>query len=155
MREGYSSPIRRASEMPHIDRIFQIGIRGQGSARREDVEAALAYGSEIITAYEVHEHGMRSVLDRIPAGGTYYLSIDADGLDPTEMPAVAAPVPGGVLFHQVRTLIHGLVSKGRVAGMDIVEITPKRDVNGISSIIAGRLMFNLIGAAVRADYFGE
>jgi agmatinase len=33
-REGYSSTIRRASEMSHIDSIFQIGIRGQGSARR-------------------------------------------------------------------------------------------------------------------------
>ncbi|MGD9176200.1 MAG: arginase family protein, partial [Desulfobacterales bacterium] len=31
--EGYSSPIRRASELSHIDRIFQIGMRGQGSAR--------------------------------------------------------------------------------------------------------------------------
>ena len=28
IREGYSSPIRRASELSHIDRIFQIGMRG-------------------------------------------------------------------------------------------------------------------------------
>ena len=33
VREGLSSPIRRASEMSHIDKIFQIGIRAQGSAR--------------------------------------------------------------------------------------------------------------------------
>ena len=31
--DGYSSPIRRASEMEHIGEIFQIGIRSQGSAR--------------------------------------------------------------------------------------------------------------------------
>jgi agmatinase len=37
--------------------------------------------------------------------------------------------------------------------MDIVEITPKRDVNGISAITAGRLIVNLIGRAVRAGYF--
>src|SRR5437773_1345678 len=42
--DGYSSPIRRASEMAHMDRIFQIGIRAQGSARQEEVDAALAYG---------------------------------------------------------------------------------------------------------------
>jgi agmatinase len=53
----------------------------------------------------------------------------------------------------VRKLIHGLVRKGRVLGMDIVEITPSADVNNITSIVAGRLIVNLIGAAVRADSF--
>jgi agmatinase len=53
----------------------------------------------------------------------------------------------------MRKLIHGLVNKGKVVGMDIVEITPSTDVNNISCITAGRLIVNLIGAAVRADYF--
>jgi agmatinase len=154
VREGYSSPIRRASEMAWIDRIFQIGIRGTGSAREGEVRDALAYGAQIITSYEVHEKGMGSVLSRIPAGGTYYLSIDADGVDPAVMPAVAGPAPGGLLYHQVRELIHGLVSKGRVIGMDIVEITPARDLNEITSIVAGRFIRNLVGAATRANYFG-
>jgi agmatinase len=153
VREGYSSPIRRASELPWIEGIYQIGLRGTGSARERELRDALAYGAEIITAYDVHENGMGSVLARIPDGGTYYLTIDADGLDPAIMPAVAAPVPGGLLFHQVRALIHGLVAKGRVVGMDLVEIAPARDVNGISCITAGRLVLNLVGAMVRAGYF--
>ncbi len=153
-REGYSSPIRRASEMAHIDRIWQIGLRGQGSARNEEVAAARAYGSNLITAWELHEVGMAAVLDRIPDGASYYLTIDADGLDPSVMPAVAAPAPGGVTFHQARQLIHGLVRKGRVVGMDIVEITPARDLNEITAIAAGRLIVNLIGAAARAGYWG-
>ena len=152
VREGYSSPIRRASELSHIDRIFQIGMRGQGSAREREVEDALAYGAKIITAYEVHQKGMDYVLERIPTDERYYLTIDADGLDPSVMPAVAAPAAGGS-FHQVRRLIHGLVQKGRLLGMDIVEITPRRDLNGISSLTAGQLILNFIGAAVRASYF--
>jgi agmatinase len=151
--DGYSSPIRRASEMNHIGQIFQIGIRSQGSARPEEVEAALAYGANIITAYELHDVGMDAILARSPDGGRYYLTIDADGMDPSVMPAVAAPAPGGVTFHQARKLIHGLVRKGRVVGMDVVEITPSVDVNRISSITAGRLFVNLMGAAVRANYF--
>ncbi len=154
-REGYSSPIRRASEMEHIGEIFQIGLRSQGSARAEEVDAALSYGCHLVTAFELHDIGMAAVLDRIPDGGRYYLTIDADGLDPAVMPAVAGPAPGGVTYHQACKLIHGLVAKGRVVGMDIVEITPKRDVNDITSITAGRLILNLIGAAVRAGYFGD
>ncbi len=153
VREGYSSPIRRASELPWIEGIVQIGMRGIGSARAGEVEDARAYGAEIVTAYEVHEGGMAAVLARIPDGGSYYLSIDADGLDPAVMPGVAGPVPGGLSFAQVRALIHGLVAKGRVIGMDLVEVAPARDVNGISCITAGRLAVNLIGAAVRAGYF--
>ncbi|TFF23138.1 arginase [Jiella endophytica] len=151
--EGLSSPIRRASEMEHIGEIFQIGIRAQGSGRPEEYEAAMAYGARIIPAFEVHDGGIDAVLAQIPDGGRYYITIDADGLDPTVMPAVEGPAPGGLTFHQVRRLIHGLVGKGRVVGMDIVEITPSADVNGITAITAGRLVVNLIGAAVRAGYF--
>jgi agmatinase len=154
VRNGLSSPIRRASEMAHIKNIFQIGIRAQGSARPEEVEAAKAYGSNIITAWELHEVGMRSILERIPDGGNYYITIDADGMDPAVMPAVLGPAPGGVTFHQARQLIHGLVKKGRVVGMDIVEICPALDVNRISAVTAGRLFVNLIGATIAAGYYG-
>ncbi len=153
VREGLSSPIRRASEMGHFDRIFQIGLRAAGSARPEEYEAARKWGAVLIPDIELQSVGMEAVLDRIPDGGQYYLTIDADGMDPTIMPAVAGPAPGGVTYPQIRTLIHGLVRKGRVVGMDIVEITPKRDVNGISAITAGRIIVNLIGMAVRAGYF--
>ncbi len=152
-RDGYSSPIRRASELDWFGPIIQIGLRGQGSARTGEVRDAEAYGADLIPAHDMHAMGMAAVLDRIPGGGPYYLTIDADGVDPTEMPAVAAPAPGGVTYQQMRTLIHGLVAKGPVLGMDIVEITPKRDLNGITSLTAGRLIVNLIGAATRAGQF--
>ncbi len=153
VREGLSSPIRRASEMAHIGQIFQIGLRATGSARQEEVDAALAYGAHLIPAWELHDVGMDAVLARIPDGGQYYLTVDLDGMDPAIAPAVAAPCPGGVTFDQARKLIHGLVRKGRVVGMDVVEITPRDDVNQITCITAGRLIVNLIGMAVRAGYF--
>lgn len=152
---GLSSVIRRASEMKHIEDIYQIGLRSAGSGRPEEVEAALAYGSNLISDLELQEIGMKAILDRIPDDGDYYLTIDADGVDPTIMPAVAGPAPGGVNYAQMRTLIQGLVKKGNVVGMDIVEITPSRDVNGITAITAGRFICNLIGTAVRAGYFDK
>ena len=153
--DGLSSPIRRASEMEHIGEIFQIGLRATGSARAEEVEAARAYGAHLITAYELHDAGMDAILARIPTGEQYYITIDLDGMDPADAPAVAAPMPGGVTFLQARKLIRGLVQKGRVVGMDLVEITPRHDVNNITCITAGRLIVNLIGTAVRAGYFGK
>jgi agmatinase len=155
VREGLSSPIRRASEMAHIGEIFQIGLRANGSARVEEVEAAQKYGAHLISAYELHDRGMEATLAKIPDGGRYYLTVDMDGMDPSVAPGVNAPAPSGVTFQQARTLIHGLVSKGRVVGMDVVEITPKHDVNQITCITAGRLIVNMIGQAVRAGYFSR
>lgn len=151
--DGYSSPIRRASEMAWFGDIVQIGMRGIGSARQGEVDDARAYGCDIITAYELHDMGMQAVLDRIPDGGPYYLTIDADGLDPTIMPAVMAPTPGGVTWPQMHKLIHGLVKKGRVLGMDIVEIAPSHDVRDLTLVYAERLICNFIGATIRAGYY--
>ena len=152
-KTGYSSPIRRAAEMPHIDQIFQIGLRCQGSARAKEFKAATNHGVNLTTAYELHDQGMEKILAQIPDGEKYYLTIDADGMEPSAMPAVAYPAPGGVTYVQMHKLIHGLVNKGRLVGMDIVEITPANDVNDLTSITAARLITNLIGAAAKAGYF--
>jgi len=153
VKEGYSSPIRRASEMDWFGDIIQIGIRGIGSAREAEVADARAYGADIITAYELDDIGMQAVLDRIPDGGPYYLTIDADGIDPTIMPAVMAPTPGGLTWRETHKLIHGLVNKGRVLGMDLVEIAPSYDVRDLTMVYAERLICNFIGATVRAGYY--
>ena len=123
VRYGLSSVMRRASEMDHIKEIFQIGLRSAGSARPEETQAALDYGANLITDIELQEVGMKAILDRIPDGNNYYLTIDADGVDPTIMPAVAGPAPGGVSYPQMRTLIQGLVNKGNMLGMDIVDLS--------------------------------
>ena len=109
-KEGYSSPIRRASEMPWIDKIVQIGMRGIGSARQQEVDDAIAYGATIVDAYEMHDIGIDAILDQIPDNSSYYLTIDADGIDPTIMPAVIAQTPGGLSWLQIRKLVHGLVN---------------------------------------------
>lgn len=148
--EGYSSPIRRASEMPWVTSIVQIGMRGVGSARPAEVEAALAHGNTIITARDVQTNGAQIVLDMIPDDASIFITLDCDGLDPSIMPAVGAPAPGGLSYYQVVDILHGLAGKGRIAGMDVVELVPALDVNGIGSLTASRLILNLIGAVVRS-----
>lgn len=67
IREGFSSPMRRASEMPHVSSVVQIGLRGQGSARQKEINDADACSKSIlIKAEDLHEQGVRKVLNRIP-----------------------------------------------------------------------------------------
>lgn len=145
---GYSSPLYWASTKPWVSGMTQVGLRGTGSARREEFEAAREYGSSIFTAAQIHEHGTSAVIDSIPADCAVYVTIDADGLDPTEMPAVMAPAPGGLLFRQVAALLRAVARTHRIVGMDIVEIAPAHDSStGITCITAGRLVLNVLGAS--------
>jgi len=145
---GYSSPLRWAGSRPWISGMTQIGLRGTGSARRGEVEAARAYGSHLFPAKAVHAEGLEAALATVPAGSAVYVTIDADGVDPTEMPGVMAPVPGGLYFRQIAPFLTALGRKCRIVGGDIVEIAPTFDTsNQITSITAGRLVLTMLAAS--------
>ena len=96
VREGYSSVLRRASEMPWVKAMFQIGVRGIGSARRREVDDALAFGSVFIRAREVHREGIDACMEKIPAADHYLITIDADVFDTAIAPGCSSPVPVGL-----------------------------------------------------------
>ncbi len=143
---GYSSTMRRASEMPHVDAIVQAGARGPGSARPEEVAAAEAWGATIISARDLHRHGTDPVLDAIPDGSPIYLAIDVDGIDPAVVPGVLLPAFGGVTYTQMLELIHGAAGRGPIVGANFVEYVPARDPTGIGAQAIARLICNVITA---------
>lgn len=149
-REGYSSPMRRASEMPWVEKIVQVGLRGVGSATPADVRDAEAAGNALVTAREIHQLGIETVFDRLADEGRYFISLDCDGLDPSVMPAVNAPLPGGLTFTQCSELLRGLTRRGTIVGAVITELVPARDLNGLSATAAVRLIWGLIGAMARS-----
>lgn len=146
VRDGYSSPMRRAAEMPWVARIVHCGTRGVGSARPEDVRATLARGNAIFSAREVRATGVETVLAVFPPGERYYIAFDCDGLDPAVMPGTGAPLPGGLSFDDAADLLTGLARRGRVAGISFAEHFPSLDVNGITALAIVRLVIQLVGA---------
>jgi agmatinase len=98
--EGLSSPMRRASELSYVEGMAQFGIRGVGSARQEEVDAALAYGSRLVSAEEIHARGVDAVSKNIPDANSYYITFDADGLDPSIAPGVNTSAHGGLTYFQ-------------------------------------------------------
>ena len=150
-RFGYSNPMRRASEMPHVAGMVQVGLRSVGSARLEEVEAARRYGSRFVTAREIHAQGVETALRHIPEGARVVVTLDCDGLDPSVMPGVAARTPGGLTYTQAIDLIAGVGKKAKIAGFDLVEFYPPADVGGLTALTASRLLINAIGTIVRQD----
>jgi agmatinase len=144
-RHTFSSPMRRASEMPWVERIVQVGLRGIGGSRENDLEDARRWGSQLFTAAHIRRHGMSQVFDCFPNGARCVVTIDCDGLDPSVIPAVIVPQPGGLSYPDVVELFDGISAKGRIEGVDVVELVPARDVHGIGAFTAARIVCKAIG----------
>jgi len=153
VREGLSSPMRRASELPFVTGMFQVGLRGTGSARREEVEAARAWGSVLVTADELRRDGLEAALAGLPPGDVY-LTFDMDAMDPAIAPGVGAPVFGGLSYDEATALLRGVAGRRRVVGFDLVEIQPERDLRDLTSYLGARLALNLLGALAWTGQIG-
>lgn len=148
-RWGLSSTMRRASEMTQVGVMIQVGQRGVGSARPADLEAAHARGVHFFSARDVHRGGINQVLHHVPKGGDVFITIDVDGFDPTVVPGVLAPEPGGLTYFQAIELIDGVADRATIAGFDVVEFVPERDVNGLGALTTFRLTAHAIGRIAR------
>jgi agmatinase len=142
IRDGYSSPMRRAAEMAHVDRIVQVGLRGVGSARASDVGDARAAGNLLITARELRQRGVPWLLDQLAPDPSVFVSFDCDGLDPAIMRAVSAPAPGGLTYDEAWDLLRGI--RSRLAGAVFTEYVPALDVNEIGALTISRLISALL-----------
>ncbi len=154
VRLGLSSNMRRASEMPFVTGMAQLGLRGVGSARAREYEDARAYGSVLVSAAEIHRDGTEAALERIPAADRYYVTFDTDGLDPAVAPGVGSLAFGGLSYFQALDLLRGVAAKGRIVGFDLVEIVPALDVRNLTSLVGGRLIMNVIGLMARNGQIG-
>lgn len=145
VRTGHGNPMRRALERPHVTGLTQLGIRNVSSTAREGYEDARRMGSDILSVRQVRRLGVEATLERIPAGADYYLTIDVDSFDPSIAPGTGTPSHGGFLYDEGLELAAGLARRGRIVGLDLVEVAPAYDPTGITAILAAQLLLNVIG----------
>jgi len=142
---GHGNPMRRAAEKDYVTGLSQIGIRNVSSTAKDGYDAARSMGSDIISVRQFRKLGVSGVLDRIPQGKRYYITIDIDGFDPSIAPGTGTPSHGGFDYYEALELMDGLARRGSVVGIDLVEVAPDYDHSGSTSTLAAQLLLNLIG----------
>ncbi|RLL64950.1 agmatinase [Paenirhodobacter hankyongi] len=145
VRVGHGNPMRRAAEKPWVEGMTQIGIRNVSSTAKEGYEAAQAMGSDILSVRMVRRLGIEAVLERIPAGRRYYLTLDIDGFDPSIAPGTGTPSHGGFQYYEVLDIVAGLARRGTIVGIDLVEVAPDYDHTGTTAILAAQILLNTLG----------
>lgn len=129
---SHASPFARICEAGHAARLVQVGVRTLNSHCREQ---AARFGAEIVPMADFTP-------DRVPIlDGPLYVSVDLDGIDPSEAPGVAHPEPGGLTVREVLAVLHR--QTGPIVGADIVEHHPGRDVGGVTGILGAKLVREL------------
>lgn len=73
-----------------------------------------------------------------------YVTIDLDVFDPSVMPAVSHPEPGGLQWTEVINLLREVGSKRHIIGFDLTELCPGEGPISCASL-AAKLVYRLIG----------
>ncbi len=73
-----------------------------------------------------------------------YVTIDLDALDPSEMPAVGTPEPGGLRWYQLLDLFREICHHTTVVAMDVVELCPMEGQTR-ADFLAAKLVYKMIG----------
>lgn len=147
LRLAYNdNPYSHASVLARIHElnipICQVGIRAQC---REEYE--LIQSSPLINTWYAHQiqdsdQWMDDCIAKL--NDQVYITIDADGFDPSVMPAVGTAEPGGLMWHQGLRFLKKVAEKKQIIGFDIVECAPKEG-EILTQFNLAKLLYKLLG----------
>lgn len=121
-----------------------VGIRSFCGSENE--KRAQSEG-RIFTAHDFHKDPALLTNILFLLTDDVYITFDLDGFDPSVMPAVGTPEPGGLLWDETLQLIRTVAGAKKIVGADIVELAP---IPGIAypDFAAARLAYKIISCAL-------
>jgi agmatinase len=145
LRDGYQgTPYNHASVLRRISELVptvQVGIR---SLSREEARwirehgARLFYASEVVGSPPIAAAISEALTDHV------YITICLDGLDPSIMPAVGTPEPGGLGWYDVLRIVRRVAETRHIVGFDVVELFPIPG-NFAPDFLAAKLVYKVLG----------
>lgn len=129
---SHASPFARIMERGLAKRLVQVGIRTLNRHCRDQVER---FGVEVVEMRHFAPDGVP-----IPTH-PLYISLDMDALDPAFAPGVSHHEPGGLSVRDLLAVLHRVTVS--IVGADVVEYNPARDINGVTAVVAAKLVKEL------------
>ncbi len=132
---SHACVMRRVREI--TKKTVQVGIRDMSREESSYIEKEGIRNSI---------HGAKFNIDKITEqlSDNVYITVDLDGFDPSEVPAVGTPQPGGLHWDEVTELLRKVSEKKNVVGFDVVELAPIKD-QVASDFLAAKLVYKMIG----------
>ena len=120
----------------------QIGIR---SICQEEADLIKEKNLTVFRAREMamQPDWIERAVAAIPTKKVFF-TIDLDGIDPTLIPGVGTPEPGGLNWYAFLTFLKQVFESHEVIGCDVMELAPIAD-SVVSEFTAAKLVYKLIG----------
>ena len=138
--------LRRALDVSGLDP-GRVVIAGGRDYDPEELEYISANGILLVSAHELAREPARSaatIADRL-AGHEVHISFDIDALDPAFAPGTEIPSAGGLSTRQALDLLSSATDHVKLAGFDVVEVSPPFDNGDITTFAALKLIFEVWG----------
>ncbi|SHH91543.1 arginase [Virgibacillus chiguensis] len=141
---GYSPKVKP-------ENIVIIGARSLDPGERELIREK---GIHVYTMHEVDRIGMSNVIEKAvaylsPRTDGVHVSVDLDGLDPSEAPGVGTPVIGGMTYRESHLAMEMLAEAGIITSAEFVEVNPILDEKNKTAALAVGLMGSLFGEKLK------
>ena len=134
-----------ARRMSEICPIVQVGLRSLSKEERDFLSSnANAAKIKSINVYDILDRPLWKDEVTKALSDNVYVSIDMDVFDPSLVPAVGTPEPGGIGWYEALELLHSVAKDKRIVGFDVVELCPIKDQPS-SDFLAAKLVYRLLG----------
>lgn len=121
-----------------VDDVVQVGIR---TADEEEVEAAdlskVFFAKNIVGRDDWHDRAINFLSSNV------YVTIDLDVFDPSLMPSVGTPEPGGLDWYDVINFLSSVAKMRNVVGFDVVELCPIEGLHA-PNFTAAKLVYSFL-----------
>jgi agmatinase len=145
LRDTYKdSKFSHACVNRRISEMCGITVVGTRSLSKEEKNFLTNENVNVFSVYDILDIPNWKEKIRDSLSENIYISIDLDVMDPSIMPAVGTPEPGGFGWYELLDLIRFIIQYKNVVGMDVVELCPIKNVVA-PDFLAAKLIYRLIG----------
>lgn len=132
---------RRISE---ICPLVQVGTRSLSKEEKDFLGSQANGRVKTINVYDILEMPLWKDVISDSLSENVYVTIDLDVFDPSLMPAVGTPEPGGIGWYETLDLLLKVAKDKKIVGFDVVELCP---IGGqvASDFLAAKLIYRLLG----------
>jgi arginase len=118
--------------------VIMLGVRDE-----EDLREVSKSGLTFVPGNDIDLAKAKDVLVRDELDG-FWIHVDADVLDPSVLPAVDSPTPGGLDAAQLTELLRGLLALPGAAGLEVTILDPDLDEDGSQAALLADILVSAL-----------
>lgn len=127
-----------------------IGARSIDTEERKNIKES---GITVYTMSDIDKMGIHRIVSKVLKQfrnnvDHIHVSFDVDSVEPTVVPGVGTPVPGGLSYREAHLLMETIAECGCMSSLEVTEVNPILDNRNASAVFAVELIASSMGMRI-------